>query len=196
MPPVRKQRGVKRKALLAEFDPLLSKKDRGGPPPFQLYKEFTNQLRDYRANVPHGHGLEGDALTFLSAMQPGIEAQLNDQLFRQHGVKYSQVLTVELEKLAFTVDNVYDDKAAPGTVTTTAYFRSKPEPITNAGNIKGVVQAAKAEVLKHLESYTNEGSGWRLKRVMALDICIAKLSTNSEVRATSQHLNTYLLAQS
>src|SRR5688572_17299519 len=66
-----------------------------------------------------------------------------------------------------------DDKAASDTITTTAYFRSKPEPITNAGNIKGVVRATKAEVLKHLESYTKEGSGWRLKRVMALDICIA-----------------------
>ena len=88
VPPVRKHRGVKRKALLAEFDPLLFKKDRGGPPLFLLHEEFTNQLRDYRVDVPHGHGLEGDALTFLSAMQPGIEVQLNEQLIRQHGVKY------------------------------------------------------------------------------------------------------------
>jgi len=31
------------------------------------------------------------------------------------------------------------------------------------------VQATKAKILKHLEDFTREGSGWRVKRVVALD---------------------------
>src|ERR1043165_9605661 len=103
IPPVRKQRGIKRKALLAEFDPLLFKKDKNGPlPPILLQKEFANKfLRDYRTVLPLDHGLEGDALSFLSA----IETLINGDLTRHDGIKYSAMLTAEFEKLGLKTDN-------------------------------------------------------------------------------------------
>lgn len=65
-----------------------------------MHKEFSNSLlRDYRVDVLLNHG-EGEALAFLSAMEQNIEVHLNEELVRQHGLKYAQVLTNELEKLA------------------------------------------------------------------------------------------------
>ena len=55
-------------------------------------------LRDYRAVVPDNHRLEGDAMLFLNEMRPDIEAMLHEELIKQHGIKYTLVLTAELEK--------------------------------------------------------------------------------------------------
>lgn len=128
-----------------------------------MHKEFYNQLLiNCRAEVTLTQRLEGDALSFLSAMEPNIEATLNKDLIRQHSLKCSQVLMVEFEKLALTADG----NLAFETVTMTAYYRSKAAPITNAGNIRGVVQKAKAKIL-------NEGSRWRVKRNVELNLRIA-----------------------
>lgn len=97
-PLVRKSRGAKPKVLLAEFDLLLFKKDRGGPPPFLVHREFANHLlRDFRPVVRLGHRLEGDVLAFLSAIEQNIEAHVNEELMRQLWLKYSEALTIELE---------------------------------------------------------------------------------------------------
>src|SRR5688572_16215475 len=158
-PPVRKQGGVKRM------------KDRGGLPTFLLHKEFANKfLRDYRTVVPLDHGLEGDPLSFLSAMEPSIETLIKKDLTVHDGIKYSAMLTVEFEKLGPTTEN----NEADTTIKTTVYFRTKAYEVLNAGATCKSVQEAKATILKHLEGYTREGSGWRVKRVVALDIGTAR----------------------
>ena len=100
--------------LLAEFNG----QDKGGPlPPILLQKEFANKfLRDYRTVVPLDHGLEGDPLSYLSAMESSIETLINKDLTRHDGIKYSAMLTVEFEKLGLKTEN---------TIKTTAYFRTK-----------------------------------------------------------------------
>ena len=149
--------------LLAEFNG----QDKGGPlPPILLQKEFANKfLRDYRTVVPLDHGLEGDPLSFLSAMEPSIKTLINKDLTRHDGIKYSAMLTVEFEKLGLKTDN---------TIKTTAYFRTKAYEVLNAGATCKSVQETKAKILKHLEGFTREGSGWRVKRVVALDIGTAR----------------------
>src|ERR1043165_4555238 len=126
IPPVRKQRAMKPKALLAEFDPLLFKKDKNGPlPPILLQKVFANKfLRDYRTVVPLDHGLESDPLSYLSAMESSIETLINGDLTRHRSIKYSAMLTVEFEKLGLTTDN---------TIKTTAYFRTKANEVLKIG---------------------------------------------------------------
>ena len=144
-------------------DPL---KENGRPPPILLQKEFANKfLRDYRTVVPLDHGLESDPLSFLSAMESSIETLINEDLTRHDGIKYSAMLTVEFEKLGLKTDN---------TIKTTAYFRTKANEVLNAGETCKSVQATKAKILKHLEGFTREGSGWRVKRVVALDIGTAR----------------------
>lgn len=98
----------------------------------------------------HGHKLEGDALAFLSVLESGIEAHLKKELIRQHGLKYSKVLMVELGTFGRTTDNVYDGNAASGTVTMTAYFRSNAASILNVVDIEGVVREVKTEVLRNI----------------------------------------------
>ena len=144
----------------------------GAPlPPILLQKEFANKfLRDYRTVVPHGHRLERDPLAFLSAMESSTEELLNEELIRHDGIKYSTMLTVEFERSGPKTDN----NEANNIITTTAYFRYLATKILNTGETRGAVQAGKAKILKHLEGFTREGSGWRVKRVVALDIGTAR----------------------
>jgi len=100
IPLPRKRKVKKQKALLQEFDPLhavtrrklgvnpgdllppsvLAKQTLTKPPQFMLLKE-AGLVKDYRAAVPIGHRLEGDALVFLNEMTPSsttlIEKELN-----------------------------------------------------------------------------------------------------------------------
>ena len=105
-----------------EFDPIVTKKNaRGGPPQFLLNKEVERlHLKEYRAVVPDNNRLEGDALVLLNEMRPDIKAMLQEELIRQHSIKYSLVLTAELEKLALSVGQVYDDNSKSDVITTTA----------------------------------------------------------------------------
>jgi len=75
------------------------------------------------------------------------------------------VLAAELEKLG----PVYDEKA-----TTTAYFRSEAMPIINQRQVKQNLSKATAKITKRLEEFTNEGSGWRLKRCARVDLGIVQ----------------------
>jgi len=85
-PPPRKRKLEKRKAFLQEFDPLHAVTTRkfgvnpGDLPPLVTAKQTLTELpqfmllkeaglvKDYRAAVPIGHRLEGDALVFLNEM--------------------------------------------------------------------------------------------------------------------------------
>ena len=86
-------------------------------------------LKDYRADVLDNHRLEGDARLFLNEMKPNIEAMLHEELIKQHGIRYTLVLTAELEKMSVSVGQVYDDNSKPDVITTTAYFRSEATPV-------------------------------------------------------------------
>jgi len=101
VPPVRQRRLEKRNAILEEFDPIVTKNFRGGPPQFALSNFGTSNLKEYRAVVPDNNRLGGDAMIFLNEMRPDIEAMLQEELMRQHGIKYTLVLTAELEKLTY-----------------------------------------------------------------------------------------------
>ena len=79
-PPPRKRKLEKRKAFLQEFDPLhaVTRRKLGVNPgdllPLVLAKQTLTKLpqfmllKDYRATLPIGHRLEGDALVFLNEM--------------------------------------------------------------------------------------------------------------------------------
>ena len=89
------------------------------------------RLREYRAVVPDNYKHEGDAVLFLNGMIPNIVTILHDELVRQASVKYSLVLTAELDKMNLSVGQEYDDNALPDNITTTAYFRNEAKPVLN-----------------------------------------------------------------
>jgi len=185
IPPPRKRKVEKRRAILQEFDPLYAatkrkfgvkrgdllpliaaKQNLTDPPLFVLQNE-ADIVKDYRAAVPLGHLLEGDCLTFLEAMTPSTMELIEKELNRLGGVKFSLILTTSLEQ-------VYDDNAESNRILTTAYFRSDVLTVVNRGSIAQNLTEAKAQIIKSLEEFTNEGSGWRHKRCVTLDMGIAQ----------------------
>ena len=129
--PPRKRKVKKQKALLHEFDPLhaVTKRKLGVNPgyhlplvtakqtltklsQFMLLKE-ASLVKDYRAAVPIGHQLEGDALVFLNEMTPSTITLIEKELNQLRGLNLTLVLTAELEKLTANVEQVYDENAEP-----------------------------------------------------------------------------------
>jgi hypothetical protein len=144
----------------------------GQLPRFILRKE-AGILKDYRAVVPIGHPLEADALAFLHAMSASVKTLLEEEI-RGHSTKFMLVLTAELEKIRFTPAQIYDDDAEPEVLSTTAHFRSFTMPVLNPGDINEKLGEARAKVMSSLDEFTNEGSGWVLKRCIQLDLCLAE----------------------
>jgi len=170
---VRKRKLEKRKALLQEFDPLhtVTRRKLGvNPgellplvtakqtklPQFVLLKE-AGLVKDYRAAVPIGHQLEGDALVFLNAMTPSTTTLIEKELNQLRGVKFTLVLVAELEKPPANVEQVCDENTEPHMLRTTAYFRSEAQPILSSGDIAQKLNEANAKVLKRLDKFTNLG---------------------------------------
>lgn len=54
------------------------------------------------------------------------------------------------------------------------YFHSGAMPVLNVGHIKEVIAQSHAKILESLEAFTENGSGWTLKRCIALDLGITK----------------------
>jgi len=134
-----------------------------------LLKE-VGVMKDYSAVVPIGHRIEVDALVFLQKMTPNTTSLIEKELNQLGGVKFTLVLTAELEKLHASAQKGYDEKI----IITMAHFRSDAIPILNQGNIMQNLSGAKAKIMKSLEQFTKEGSGWRLKRCIALHLGIVQ----------------------
>jgi len=132
-------------------------------PQFMLLKE-AGRVKDYKAAVPIGHRLEGDAHVFLNEMAPSTTTLIEKELNQLRGLKFTLVLVAELEKLAANVEQAYGENAEQDITRTTAYFRSEAQPILNPGDIAQKLSEANAKVMKRLDEFTNLGSSWRLRR--------------------------------
>jgi hypothetical protein len=114
--------------------------------------------------MPVGHRYEADALAFLHSMIPNINTLIEDELRRERGIKFALVLKVEVEKLSKNGD----------TIINTPYFHSGSKPILHSSEVKLQLHTAVNKVMERLESFTNEGSGWRLKRCVKLVLPISQ----------------------
>jgi hypothetical protein len=133
-------------------------------PQYVLWKQ-TGIMKDYTAVVPIGHHQEADALTFLHAMVPGATAIIENELQTEGGVKVSLILEAEVEKFSKNGE----------TITTGPFFLSgSAEPVLHTGEIEGRLHGAVNKIMERLETFTNEGSGWRLSRCVALRLQIAQ----------------------
>jgi len=176
VPPTRKR---KRQAVLREFDPLHDKtkrelgvkrrlllslvanQDLTNPPPYILLRKAGNgAFADYGAVLPMNNRFEADALAFLNAMTPNTVAMIEKDLNKLGGLKFTLTLAAVLEKLKSGAD----ENEEPDVITTIGFFRSNAETILNSGAVMPKLAEARAKIMKSLEQFTNEGSGWRLKR--------------------------------
>lgn len=76
--------------------------------------------KNYCAIVPIDHCLEADA--FMDAVTSGMTEVIGKEMEWQRGIKFTPVLTTELDKLTLSVAQMYDDDIKPDEVTTLACF--------------------------------------------------------------------------
>lgn len=103
-----------------------------------MHEEFTDNLMYFRAVFPENNKLEAGPLVLFSAMETNIKTRLNEELLKQDGLKYLQVLTVELKKLALTVGKCMRKTRSPAPLPQQPTFEALP--ITNPGKIRGLYE--------------------------------------------------------
>jgi hypothetical protein len=179
LPPPRKRKIEKQAGLLREFDPLhaVTKRKRDDVKWSELVPLLADNelpqyvlsgragiMKDYTAAVPIGHHQEADALAFLHSMIPSTKTMIEDELQREGGFKFALVLEAELEKFSKN-----------GDVTIKPFFfHSGSKPILHTSEVQGRLHGAVNKVMERLEGFTNEGSGWRLKRCTTLTLKISR----------------------
>ena len=84
-----------------------------------------------------GHHLEPDAVAFLAGMKQNTTTVLQHELERQCGLKFEQILTVELEMLKLSVGQIVGDEYAASDINTAVgHLRSGQNPVFHAGEIE------------------------------------------------------------
>jgi hypothetical protein len=112
------------------------------------------------AAVPIGHRRETDALALLHSMVPGTRTMVENEVQREGGIKFAMVLKAELEKFANN----------DGAQRKPFFFHSGTEPILQISEVQVRLHSAVNKIMERLESFTNEGSGWHLRKCTALTL--------------------------
>ena len=182
IPPPRKARERKRKAITEEFDPVVKQ-----PKTIQDYQKdildhpleqeglvfrrtpwaIGNFLRCWRMNVPRGHPLGADPLSFWEGVRPQIRQKLTEEILALKGIKFQLALRVQLRK----------DRSDGGEEYTDPIIRHKQETILQAAGtaeINEVLDKVFPHILETLEKWTQRGSGWVVDHVSTLWLDIAR----------------------
>jgi hypothetical protein len=181
LPPPRKRKIEKQTGLLREFDPLHAATKRKHDVkwselvPLLADNEQTptvcsietsrhhERLYSRCAYRPPPRGRRTGVLTF--AMIPSTTTMIENELQREGGIKFALILEAELEKFSKN-----------GGITTKPFFfhSGSAEPILHTSEVQGRLHGAVNKIMERLETFTNEGSGWRLKRCTTLTLQISR----------------------
>ena len=179
IPPPRKPRERKRKAIIEEFNPAVKKpktiqKDILDHPLEQEGLVFRRTqwaigdfLRGWQMDVPQGHPLGADPLTFLEVVRPQIRQKLTEEILAIKGVKFQLALKIQFRK----------DRPDGGEEYTDPVIRHKQETLLQAvgtAEINEVLDKAFPHILETLEKWTQRGSGWVVDHVSTLWLDIAR----------------------
>ena len=126
-----------------------------------------NFLRGWQMDVPQGHPLGADPLTFLEGVRPQIRQKLTEEILAIKGVKFQLALKVQLRK----------DRPDGGEEYTDPVIRHKQETLLRAAGtaeINEVLDKAFPHILETLEKWTQRGSGWVVDHVCTLWLDIAR----------------------
>ena len=183
IPPPRKARERKRKAITEEFDPVVKQpktiqdyqKDILDHPSEQeglVFRRTTwairKHLRCWQMDVPQGHLLGADPLSFLEGVRPLIRQKLTEEILAPKDIKFQLALTINLRRV-----RPEDGSKEPGCVT----LWCKQEVLLQAAGtaeIKEVLDKVFPYILEILEKSTQNGSGWMVDRVSTLQLDISR----------------------
>ena len=138
------------------------------PHKLSLYFEQTpgtigNFLRGFQMDIPQGHQLENDPLSFLEAVKLQIIDKLKTQLRDLGGIKFNLGLKINMRK-----ENQID-----GTfIHDQATFYNEQTPLTNEDEID--LDEVFSILIERVEKYLKNGSNWTIERIETLWLNIAK----------------------
>ena len=182
IPPPRRAKERKRKAIEEEFDPIHRHKVLRSVKDYQdellgLFEEnepeeltfrqtpwaLGNFLRGWQMDVPQGQG--ADPRAFLESVEPQICKKLEEELEALGGgLKFQLALKVDLVKVNPDGSEEYTDPI----------LRHKQEAVLQKSGIKAALQQAFPRLLEILEKWTQRGSGWAVVQVHTLWLDIAR----------------------
>ena len=182
IPPPRKAKAKKRKAIQAEFDPIPSQKVLRSVEDYQeellgLFeepKELTFRqtpwalgsfLRGWQMDVPQGHPQSADPRTFLDSVEPQIREKLEEELEALGGgLKFQLALKVELVKVNPDGSEEFMEPI----------IRHQQEAVLQKNEIKAALEESFPRLLETLEKWTQRGSGWMVVQVRTFWLDIAR----------------------
>ena len=181
IPPPRRAKERKRKAIQEEFDPIPSHKVLRSVKDYQdelqgLFEPeelafrqapwaLGNFLRGWQMDVPQGHPQGADPRTFLESVEPQIREKLEEELRAlRGGLKFQLALKVELVKANLDGSEEFMEPI----------LRHKQEAVLQKNEIKAALEEAFPRLLETLEKWTQRGSGWVVAQVRTLWLDIAR----------------------
>ena len=187
LPPPRKVKERKRKAIEEEFDPvptlktfrtiqdyqkeildLFNEANKNGKTDKLVFRQtpwvIGKFLRGWQMNAPQGHLLSADPRAFFDDVRPQIYKQLTEEVAAFRGVKFQLALKVQLRKGNPDGSEEYTDPV----------LRHKQEALLGASEINEALDKAFPHILELLEKWTQRGSGWAVDRVETLWLDIAR----------------------
>ena len=123
-----------------------------------------NFLRGWQMKVPQGHPLSADPLSFLEGVRPQIRQKLTEEILDLEGVKFQIALNIHLRKTRSDGGEEYDNPT----------FRYKQQALLRVADIEKALDEAFPYILKILEKWTQNGSGWTVDYISTLWLDIAK----------------------
>ena len=90
----------------------------------------------------------------LNKLKPELRISLLSSLVQMKGIKFVEALLVGLQKME-------GDKMK----SITEYFFGKPQTVINPDDINNALDASASSIMKKIDVFTSEGSGWTIKSV-------------------------------
>ncbi|KAK3762928.1 hypothetical protein RRG08_008145 [Elysia crispata] len=182
IPPPRKAKARKRKAIQEKFDPIASHKVLRSVGDYQeellgLFEEpeeiafrrtrwtLGNFLRGWQMDVPQGHPQGADPRIFLQSVEPQIREKLEEELRAlRGGLKFQLALKVELVKVNPDGSEEFMEPV----------LRHRQEAVLQESEIATALEEAFPRLQETLEKLTQRGSGWAVVQVRKLWLDIAR----------------------
>ena len=180
IPPPRKAKARKRKAIQEEFDPIPSHKVLRSVEDYQnellgLFEEpeelafspwaLGSFLRGWQMDVPQGHPQGAGPRIFLESVEPQISEKLGKELIAlRGGLKFQLAIKVELVKANLDGSEEFMEPI----------LRHNQEAVLQKNEIKAALEEAFPRLLETLEKWTQRGSGWVVVQVRTLWLDIAR----------------------
>ena len=128
--------------------------------PVPKIKELNQALKGYAKS--YGIELLGNLnpLNHFIKTKTSVKSHLENLLKDVKGSKFIETL-----KVTFRKDNIDSETRKRVSTYKTAFFNSKAKTITKANDIEHELSLSRQEILKRIDQWVSEGSGWVIDRI-------------------------------